>query len=163
MQATDAIGGAVGTVSAIKGDNLVKADKHEAQIPRASFPESSGKLLFGMTQAQLDAQIEEASAAGNAAIVAGAKVKGTAGAAVGTIESVAHRKVTIALEDGTKMPFRRQGCAAMPTGPSPLATRRLSSKASSGPRSLHGSASDGSSHDEHLGQVTPVERRRGAD
>lgn len=110
MQVTDASGGAVGTVSAIMGDNLViKTDKHEAQIPRAGFSVSSGKLLFGMTQTQLDAQIEQASAAGNATIVAGAKVNGAAGAAVGTIESVADGKVTIALEDGKKIAVPQTG------------------------------------------------------
>jgi preprotein translocase subunit YajC len=110
MQVTDANGGAVGTVTGISGNNLViKTDKHEAQIPRTSFSVSNGKLLFGMTQAQLDAQIEQSSAAANAAIAAGATVKGVGGAAVGTIESVADGNVTIALQDGKKIAIPQSG------------------------------------------------------
>ena len=110
MQVTDAAGGAVGTVTGINGNNLViKTDKHEAQIPRSSFSVANGKLLFGMTQAQLDAQIEQSSAAANAAIAAGATVKGVGGAAVGTIEAVADGNVTIALQDGKKIAIPQAG------------------------------------------------------
>ena len=56
MQVTDASGGSVGTVKAIQGANLlIKTDKHEALLPTTSFTLADGKLLFGMTQAQLDA------------------------------------------------------------------------------------------------------------
>ena len=110
MQVTDANGGGVGTVAGISGNNLlIKTDKHEAQIPRTSFSVSNGKLLFGMTQAQLDAQIEQSSAAASAAIVAGATVKGVGGAVVGTIESLADGKVTIALQDGKKIAIPQAG------------------------------------------------------
>ena len=38
MQIVDTTGAAVGTVTAIQGDNLqVKTDKHEALLPKASF------------------------------------------------------------------------------------------------------------------------------
>src|SRR6185312_12589238 len=67
MQVTDASGGPVGTVVGIQGANL----------------------LIGMTQAQLDSAVEQSLAAANAAIVAGASVKGLDGAAVGTIDSLA--------------------------------------------------------------------------
>jgi len=110
MQITDASGGAVGTVTAVKGDNLlVKTDKHEVLLPKASFAVSDGKLLFGMTQAQLDAEIEKNLAASSAAIVAGATVKGSAGAQVGTIESVAGGKATIALQNGKKIAVPQEG------------------------------------------------------
>lgn len=110
MQVSDAAGAPVGTVAGIKGTNLlIKTDKHEAQIPRSSFSVSNGKLLFGMTQAQLDAQIEQSSAAANAAIAAGAKVKGIGGAAIGTIESVANGNVTIVLQDGKKIAVAQSG------------------------------------------------------
>ncbi|HYX46617.1 MAG TPA: hypothetical protein VE820_07335 [Sphingomicrobium sp.] len=110
MQVTDPSGGVVGTVSGVNGSNLViKTDKHEAQIPRSSFALSSGKLLFGMTQAQLDAQIEQSSAAANVAIVAGARVNSVGGEAVGTIESVADGNVTIALVDGKKIAIPQAG------------------------------------------------------
>ena len=104
MQVTDAAGGLVGTVTAIKGENLlVKTAKHEALLPKSSFTVANGKLLFGMTQAQLDAEIEKNLAAANAAIAAGAIVKGSAGTAVGKIESVADGNVVIALDGGKKI------------------------------------------------------------
>lgn len=110
MQVTDASGARVGTVAGLKGANLlIKTDKHEAQIPRTSFSVSNGKLLFGMTQAQLDAQIEQSSAAANAAIAAGAKVNGVGGAPIGTIEAVAEGNVTIALQDGKKIAVPQSG------------------------------------------------------
>jgi preprotein translocase subunit YajC len=104
MQIVDTTGATVGTVAAIKGDNvLVKTDKHEALLPKASFTLDKGKLLFGMTQAQLDAQIEAAAAASQKAIVAGATVNGTGGTAVGKIDSVDNGNVTITLNSGKKI------------------------------------------------------------
>ena len=60
MQVVDTAGAPVGTVTAIQGDNLqVKTDKHEVLVPKASFTLNEGKLLFGLTQAQFNAKIEE--------------------------------------------------------------------------------------------------------
>jgi preprotein translocase subunit YajC len=117
MQVTDTAGGAVGTVTAIKGGNLlVKTDKHEALLPRTSFSVANGKLLFGMTQAQLDAEIEKNLSAANAAIVAGATVKGLQGTQIGTIDSVADGKVTIALPSGKKIAVAQDGVRGNPDG-----------------------------------------------
>lgn len=110
MQVTDSSGGPVGTVTAIQGSNLlIKTDKHEALLPGTSFTPANGKLLFGMTQAQLDAEIDKSMAAANAAIVAGATVKGTEGAEVGKIDSVADGKVTITLQSGKKIAVPQEG------------------------------------------------------
>jgi preprotein translocase subunit YajC len=110
MQVTDAAGGTVGIVTGIKGDNIqVKTDKHDALLPKSSFTVANGKLLFGMTQAQLDAEIEKSLAAANSAIVAGATVNGTGGAKVGTIDSVVDGKVTITLEGGKKIAVPQEG------------------------------------------------------
>jgi len=104
MQIVDTAGAPVGTVTAIQGDNLqVKTDKHEVLVPKASFTLNGGKLLFGMTQAQLDAQVETASAASAKAIVAGATVNGTGGATVGKIEAVDGDNVTISLTSGQRI------------------------------------------------------------
>lgn len=104
MQVTDPAGAPVGTVKAIQGDDLlIVTDKHEAVLPKASFTPADGKLLFGMTQAQLNTEIEKAGAAADAAIVAGATVKGSDGAVIGTIEAVADSGVTIALPSGKKV------------------------------------------------------------
>jgi len=75
MPVVDAAGGAVGTVKGIQGDNIVvKTDKHEAMLPKGSFTASEGKLLFGMTQAQLNAEIEKGLAAADASVAAGGTV-----------------------------------------------------------------------------------------
>lgn len=117
MPVTDAAGASVGTVTAVKGDNLlIKTDKHEVLLPKSSFTAGNGKLLFGMTQAQLDAAIEKNMAAASAAVVAGASVKSTDGAAVGTIESVADGKVTIALTSGSKIQIDQNGARGNPDG-----------------------------------------------
>jgi preprotein translocase subunit YajC len=117
MQVVDTSGAPVGTVTAIKGDNIqVKTDKHDALLPKTSFSVSNGKLLFAMSQAQLDAAIEKSEAAANAAIAAGATVKGVGGAAVGTIASVADGKVTIALQNGKKIAIAQDGLRGNPDG-----------------------------------------------
>ena len=117
MQVVDTSGAPVGTVTAIKGDNIqVKTDKHDALLPKTSFSVSNGKLLFAMSQAQLDAAIEKSEAAANAAIAAGATVKGVGGAAVGTIDSVADGKVTIALQNGKKIAIAQDGLRGNPDG-----------------------------------------------
>ena len=110
MQVTDASGAPVGTVVGLKGPNLlVRTDKHDAMLPRTSFSVSKGKLLFGMTEAQLDAQIEQSLAAANSAVVAGATVKGLSGTPVGSIESVADGNATIVLQDGKKIAVPQNG------------------------------------------------------
>ena len=110
MQVIDSSGAAVGTVKAIQGTNvLIQTDKHEALLPASSFTVAKGKLLFGMTQAQLDAQIEQSLAAAKASIAAGATVKGTGGTPVGTVNSVADGKVTMTLQSGKKIAVPQEG------------------------------------------------------
>jgi preprotein translocase subunit YajC len=117
MQVTDANGGPVGTVTAIQGSNLlIKTDRHEALLPGTSFTPADGKLLFGMTQAQLDSEIDKSMAAANAAIVAGATVKGTGGADVAKIDSVADGKVTMTLQSGKKIAVPQEGLRGNPDG-----------------------------------------------
>lgn len=148
MQVTDARGGPVGTVTAIRGTSLlVKTNKHEALLPTSSFTVSNGKLLMGMTQAQLDAQIEQSLAAANAAIVAGANVKDLAGTSVGTIQSVADGKVTIALQDGKKIAVAQQGVRGNPDGTVTigLSAAQLEATVQGGNPSSDSSATTGSS------------------
>ena len=110
MQIVDTTGAPVGTVTAVQGDNIqIKTDKHEALLPKASFTLNNGKLLFGLTQAQLDSKIEESTAASQKAIVAGATVNGAAGTAVGKIEAVEADKVTIALASGKRIAVPSSG------------------------------------------------------
>ena len=117
MQIVDAAGAPVGTVTAIKGDNIqVKTDKHEALLPKSSFTVNKGKLMFGMTQAQLDSSIEATTAAAQASIVAGATVNGVAGTPIGKIETVANGQVTIALSSGKKIQVPNTALRGNPDG-----------------------------------------------
>jgi preprotein translocase subunit YajC len=117
MQVTDVNGGPVGTVIAVQGDNLkVKTDKHEALLPKTGFTPSGGKLLFGMTQAELDAAIEKSMAASQASIVAGASVKGLSGTEIGKIDSVSDGNVVIALPSGRKVQVEKTGVRGNPDG-----------------------------------------------
>jgi hypothetical protein len=103
-QIVDTAGAPVGTVTAIQGDNIqIKTDKHDALLPKASFTLNNGKLLFGMTQAQLNAKIEESAAASQKAIAAGAIVKGTAGAELGKIEAMENGNATVSLTSGKRI------------------------------------------------------------
>jgi len=110
MAVVDTAGAPIGTVTAIKGDNLqVKTDKHEALLPKASFTVSGDKLLVGLTQAQLNAKIEESTAASQQAIIAGATVTGAGGTPVGKIEAVEGANVTIALDSGQRIQVPSSG------------------------------------------------------
>lgn len=107
---TDANGAPVGTITAIEGENLrIKTDKHEVSLPKSSFTPGNGKLIFSMTQAQLDAQVDQSLAAANAAIVAGATVKSADGAQIGKVESVGDGKVVVALDSGSKVAVPQDG------------------------------------------------------
>ena len=112
-QIVDTKGGAVGTVVRVDGENVViKTDKHEVALPKTSFTAHEGKLLFGMTQAELNAATEKSLAEAAAAIAPGATVKGSAGAVVGTIDAVDTETVTIKLASGSLVRVPRTGVAA---------------------------------------------------
>ena len=116
-QVTDANGGPVGTVTAINGDVVtIKTDKLEANLSKASFAESEGKLLIGMTQAELNAAIEQDKAAADASLAVGAEVKDSAGAAAGSIESIDADFVTIKLASGKSVRLPRTGIAGSANG-----------------------------------------------
>lgn len=113
MQIVDTGGGAVGTVVRVDGANIViKTDKHEVALPKTSFTAHEGKLLFGMTQAQLNAEVEKSKAEAQASIAAGATVKGSGGAVLGTIDAVDTDTITIKLASGSLVRVPRSGVAA---------------------------------------------------
>lgn len=110
MVVVDPAGAPVGTVKALQGANLVvTTGKHDVTLPKSSFTVAEGKLLFGMTQAQLNAEVEKSLAAASASIQAGATVKGVQGTPVGTIESADADSVTVALQSGQKVRLSRSG------------------------------------------------------
>ncbi len=113
----DTSGGTVGTVVKVDGDHyLVKTDRHEVRLPATSFTKVEGGLLFGLTQAQLNAEVDKAKAAAQASIVVGAKVTGAAGADVGTIEAVDADTVTLKLLSGAAVRLPRAAVAAGASG-----------------------------------------------
>jgi hypothetical protein len=135
MQVTDANGGPVGTVTAIQGDNLVvKTDKHEALLGKGSFTPANGKLLFGMTQAQLNAEVEKGLAAAQATVAQGATVKGANGKVLGTIDTVDAESVTMKLPSGQLIKMPRQSVRGNVDGTvtSGLTSEQLEAQVSSG-------------------------------
>ncbi len=118
LAVVDSQGGAVGTITALAGDSVtVKTDKHQAQLPKSSLTLSDGKALFGLTQAQLNASVEQSLAAtAMAALKVGAAVRGTGGANVGTIDAVDAANVTIRLANGQRISIPRSGIAPAADG-----------------------------------------------
>jgi len=114
---TDANGGAVGTVTAVNGDIVtVKTDRLEANLSKSSFTPNEGKLLVGLTQAELNAAVEKDKAAADASLAVGATVKGTGGATLGTIDAIDAEFVTIKLASGNKVRIPRSGIVGAATG-----------------------------------------------
>jgi hypothetical protein len=112
-QVVDTNGAAVGTVVRVDGANIIiKTDQHEVALPKTSFTAHEGKLLFGMTQAQLNAEVAKSKAEAAKAIAVGATVKGSSGAVVGTIDAVDDETITIKLASGALVRVPRSGVAA---------------------------------------------------
>ena len=66
---TDPQGGTVGTITSIDGATLMlHTDRHDVRLPVTSFTATDTTVLFGMTQAALDAAVEQAEAATAAGI-----------------------------------------------------------------------------------------------
>ena len=118
MPVVDAQGGAVGSITAVAADSVtIKTDKHSAVLPKTGLSVSAGKALVGLTQAQLNAQIEQAQAAApKAELKVGGNVKGTGGTSVGTIDAVTADSVTIKLASGVSIAIPRSGIAAEADG-----------------------------------------------
>lgn len=114
----DTSGGVVGTIVKVEGDQLMlKTDKHEVRLPVASFTATDAGALFGMTQAQLNAEVDKTAAAAAAQIVVGATVKGAAGATVGTIEALDAQFVTLKLASGKSVRLPRTAVGGGSDGP----------------------------------------------
>lgn len=117
QQVVDTTGAPVGTVVSADGANvIVKTDKHQVTLPKTSFTPNEGKLFFGMTQAQLNAEIEKTQAEAAKAVVAGATVKGSAGTVIGTLDAVDAEFVTLKLQSGSLIRLPRSAVAGSPNG-----------------------------------------------
>lgn len=117
MQVIDPSGSPVGTVTAVKGENLIlKTDKHELHLPLTSFTASEGKLLFGMTAAEINAEADKQLAEAAAAITVGAQVYGSDGSLAGQIEAVEAEFVTVKLANGATVRLPRSGLTGSANG-----------------------------------------------
>jgi hypothetical protein len=136
----DTTGAPVGTIESVNGPNAVLATgRNKVQVPLTSFAQGTDGLVFGLTQAQLDAEADKAAQASlQAALKPGAAVNDTTGAPVGTIESIegsnavlatAKNKVTVPVTGfvagpnntlvvgSTAAQIDAQAAAAAPTAP----------------------------------------------
>ena len=96
---TDTAGGTVGTITAVNGATVtLRTDKHEVPIPVGSFATSGTQVVFGMTRDQLNAAVEQASAASQAAFAVGAQVHDRDGALVGTVAALDADVVTVQMD-----------------------------------------------------------------
>jgi preprotein translocase subunit YajC len=113
MMVKDTAGAMVGTVIKV-GDGLVtvKTDKHVAVLPVSSFTPHEGALLFAMTQAELNADVEKHDEEVAAMFKEGAAVRGTGGVDAGTIIALNADTVTLKLASGTLVRVPRSGIAA---------------------------------------------------
>lgn len=114
VKVNDTQGAPVGTVTSIDGDFVIlKTDKHEVRLPKNSFTPTDDALLFGMTQAQLNAEVEKAQVDPADLLKAGAQVRDTAGGLVGTIEAVEAEFATLKLTAlSVKLPISAFGATA---------------------------------------------------
>ena len=117
MQVVDPAGNPVGTVTSVSGGELVvRTDRHEVRLPATSFTPHEGKLLFGMTGAELNAETDAALAAAAAAIAVGAEVRDSAGAVAGTIDALDESTVTLKLVSGELVRLPRDAVAGSQDG-----------------------------------------------
>lgn len=121
MKVLDPNGGEVGAVQSVNdGIVVVKTNRLDASLPVTSFTFQNGKLYFGMTQQQLNAEIEKTVAAEKEALASaldvGATVKGSGGNPVGTIASADAEYITIKLLSGKSVRIPRTGIAATGQG-----------------------------------------------
>ncbi len=118
MSVVDPQGGVVGSITAMGPDGVtVQTDRHQAKLPQSSFTVSNGKALFAMSQAELNASIDELIAANPAPeLKVGAEVRGAKGASIGTIDALDAANVTITLASERKISIPRSSIAAQADG-----------------------------------------------
>lgn len=106
-------GNEVGTIVSVAGGNVVvSTGKNQAALPSSSFTAGEKGATIGFTREQLDSAIEaanqKASAALDAALVAGAEVHSSDGVMLGTVSSVEGDNVLVELESGPASFSREQ-------------------------------------------------------
>lgn len=99
---SDTAGGAVGTITSVEGDYVVlKTDKHEVRLPKSSFTAVDNGFIMAMTQAQVNAAVEQSLAKADSLVTVGAMVRDTSGDFVGSIQKVEGELATLRLSSGS--------------------------------------------------------------
>jgi preprotein translocase subunit YajC len=115
---SDTAGAEVGTITNVDGDYVIlKTDKHEVRLPKASFTAHEGGFIMAMTRDQVNAAVEQSLASAAEKIVVGASITGSQGGAVGTIDALDDQFVTVKLASGKLVRLPRSGIAPGPNGP----------------------------------------------
>lgn len=105
----DPQGQPVGTVTAVRGDAVtIRTDRHEVRLPLASIRVEKTGGVVGMTQAELNADVEQAMAQLAAAFTAGATVYDPAGQIVGTVGDSEQNLVTLRLASAREVRLPRE-------------------------------------------------------
>jgi hypothetical protein len=112
----DTTGADVGTIESVaNGNAILSTGTAKVSVPISSFAKGPTALVFGMTKADIESKVAQASSA-PVDITVGAVVSGPAGAKVGTVKEVAADGVTVASETAqAKLPK-----ASFAKGPSGL-------------------------------------------
>ena len=101
-QVSDTAGGAVGTITSVEGEFVVlKTNKHEVRLPKSSFTAVDDGFIMAMTQAQVNAAVEQSLAKADTLVTAGAMVRDTSGNFVGSVQKVDGDLATLRLSTGT--------------------------------------------------------------
>lgn len=112
LEVVDPNGNTVGTVIAFDAENgmlTVKTDKHEVVLPKSSFTPDGENMLFGMTQAELNAEVEKGLKAIEDSVSVGRDVYDADLQLAGTIEAIGAETVTIRLTNDTVVRVPQNG------------------------------------------------------
>ncbi len=114
---SDTQGGEVGTITSVDAEFvIVRTDRHEVRLPKASFTAHNGGFIMAMTRDQLNAEVDKARAQALASLAAGASVAGADGASVGTVDAIDSDFVTVKLTSGKLVRLPRSAVSANANG-----------------------------------------------
>ena len=111
---SDATGGSVGTIESVSGGNAVlSTGTAKASIPVSSFAQGPNGLVVGITKAELESKVAQATTPTEIAV--GTAVSDPQGGAVGKVEAVSGDLVTVATAS-SKVQVPKSGFAKGPNG-----------------------------------------------
>lgn len=114
----DTAGGAVGTITSVDGEFVIlKTDKHEVRLPKSSFTSVEDGFIMAMTQAQVNAAVEQSLAKADNLVTVGAMVRDTSGGFVGSIQKVEGELATVKLAGNSLVQLPVSAFGSGPSGP----------------------------------------------